>query len=65
MSEYIYATNGNPVANENGEISLARNEIVRCGDCASYQPDMYKHFTCEHLNVWAMPDDFCAWGERR
>lgn len=65
MSEYIYATNGNPVANENGEISLARNEIVRCKDCESYQPGMYEHFTCEYLHQWAKPDDFCAWGERR
>jgi hypothetical protein len=66
MSEYIYQSRGEPLANEYGEIHLARaGEIVRCRDCKSYQPGMYKHFTCEVLQRWAKPDDFCAWGERK
>ena len=40
-------------------------EIVRCRDCKFYLPDMYKHFTCEYLQLWVMPDDFCAWAERK
>ena len=38
--------------------------VVRCRDCESYQPGMYKHFTCEYLHKWAKPDGFCAWGEK-
>lgn len=34
MSEYIYRSNGEPLANERGEILLARaGEVVRCRDC--------------------------------
>lgn len=33
MSEYVYATNGTPVSDTNGEISLPRERIVRCRDC--------------------------------
>lgn len=34
MSEYIYRSDGEPLANERGEISLAlAGEIVRCRDC--------------------------------
>lgn len=66
MSEYIYQSHGEPLVNELGEIYLARaGEIVRCKDCESYQPSMYEHFTCEYLHRRAMPDDFCAWAERK
>ena len=34
MTEYIYRSNGEPLANERGEISLAlAGEVVRCRDC--------------------------------
>ena len=34
MSEYIYASNGEPLRNERGELYLARaGEITRCRDC--------------------------------
>lgn len=39
MSEYIYATNGEPLANSTGDISLARTEIVRCRDCKHFTPE--------------------------
>lgn len=42
MSEYIYATNGKPVANVDGSISLAREEVVRCSDC-KYADISYEH----------------------
>lgn len=42
-----------------------REEIVRCRDCESYQPEMYKHFTCEYLHCLTNPDDFCAWATRK
>lgn len=42
-----------------------REEIVRCRDCEYYEPNDYIHFTCEYLQCWAKPDDYCAWGERR
>lgn len=45
--------------------ALGWEEVVRCRDCESYQPDMYEHFTCEYLHQWAKPDDFCCWGERK
>ena len=78
MSEYVYATNGEPVANVDGSISLAREEVVRCRDC--------KHATisttgaCKYCEMFVLPDTdgygadaqvnlpldfFCAWGEKR
>ena len=38
--------------------------IVRCRDCINYEPNDYIHFTCEYLQCWAKPDDYCVWGER-
>lgn len=68
MSEYIYRSNGEPLANERGEISLAlEGEIVRCRDCRYY--DTENRFRdmrfCQNLAHYAEPDGFCAWGERR
>lgn len=65
MSEYIYRSNGEPLTNERGEISLAlAGEIVRCRDC---------RFSLAHGNGCgrnqdiydAEPDGFCAWAVRR
>ena len=36
MSEYIYASLGEPLAHIDGEITLARKEIVRCKSCKHY-----------------------------
>lgn len=67
MSEYVYATNGEPVANIDGSISLAREEVVRCRDCK------YR-YGCLHLvdngdddmrRCVASPDGFCSWGKPR
>lgn len=78
MSEYIYATNGELVANIDGEISLAREEVVRCFDCkhhelqnVSYSDKPLSVCTAEwcegseHDNPLVESNGFCAWGERR
>jgi hypothetical protein len=78
MSEYIYSSRGEVLANQHGEISLPRREIVRCRDC--------KHATLSSLGFskycekFVLPDEdgfgpdpqvnlpldfFCAYGERR
>ena len=71
MSEYIYASLGEPLAHIDGEITLARKEIVRCRDCDyydhwdAYGPYREKH-VCGHWDYLEInPDGFCAWGERR
>lgn len=71
MSEYIYASDGEPLTNASGEIVLARHEIVRCKDC-----DYYDHWealgsyrekhACGYWDYLEIElDGFCAWGERR
>lgn len=74
MSEYIYRSNGEPLANDRGEISLAlAGEIVRCRDCRRYnnQEPGGEIGTCnlglEDLDLLSIvePDGFCAWGERQ
>ena len=71
MSEYIYHSNGEPLANEHGEISLAlAGAIVRCRDCKHFcQGNNDFPHTCD---IWRAkedariePDGFCAWAERR
>lgn len=65
MSEYIYATNGELVANIDGEISLAREEIVRCRDCkwlSVYEGDSYCE--CDYMKHVKL-DGFCSGGERK
>ena len=78
MSEYIYGSIGDPLANVLGEIYLPRAEVVRCRDC--------KHATistmgvCKYCEMFVLPDTdgygadaqvnlpldfFCAWGEKR
>lgn len=71
MSEYIYRSNGEPLANELGEISLAlEGEIVRCRDCRWYREEwirklMRDRVYCDWLDgAHVEPDGFCAWGER-
>lgn len=73
MSEYIYRSHGEPLANERGEIHLARaGEIVRCRDCVyicnhEYANGLEFH-TCSYFDsahIEVEPDGFCAWGERR
>lgn len=74
MEEYIYATDGKPIANENGRIMLAREKIIRCGECARFIPQGTYNFNgiinkdlCHIIRgflVQINPDGFCAWGER-
>ena len=69
MTEYIYASAGELLANESGEVFLARAKVVRCRDCKRYRPKEGQMFSCrfEHkgFTQWrsAEPDGFCAWGE--
>lgn len=67
MSEYVYATIGDPVANALGEIFLPRCEIVRCRDCmyktrSEAWPDA---LDCKRTGLPTDDDLYCAWGERR
>ena len=75
MSEYIYTSQGEPLANERGEISLAREEIVRCRDCEyarHYHPfcmgerSPIEEWYCQwHSNAEGAseiePNGYCAW----
>lgn len=71
MSEYIYATNGELVANIDGDISLAREEVVRCRDCIYYAQDSDPidpgwPMMCERTgDDMVEPYGFCSWGERK
>ena len=77
MSEHIYRSNGEPLTNERGEISLAlAGEIVRCRDCKHFTPKGTHKFEngkvnadyCTYVRGWMLqitPDGFCKWGERK
>ena len=78
MSEYVYATNGEPVANIDGSISLAREEIVRCRDCVHWRTwdcssiygnhERDRHACFRFVDGWRMETDstdFCSFGERK
>lgn len=76
MSEYIYFSYSEVLANEDGDISLPREEIVRCHDCKYSTGDgtCCWHFAYDELdgyNEWITqpadvePTGFCKWGERR
>ena len=71
MSEYMYRSDGGPLANERGEISLAlAGEIVRCRDCKFYDTDWESEahpgrWWCDESWHYREPDGFCKWGERR
>lgn len=73
MSEYIYASNGEPLANECGEISLARvGEVVRCRDCKFCNYDAFAYWCCREryreFKVDSLDGErmgFCAWGIKK
>lgn len=72
MSEYIYGSIGDPLANALCEIYLPRAEIVRCRDCVYICNREYANglefYTCSYFDseyAEVEPDGFCAWGERR
>ena len=76
MSEYIYGSIGDPLANVLGEIYLPRAEVVRCRDCKHFTPKGTHKFEngkvnedyCDYVRGYMLqitPDGFCAWGERR
>lgn len=75
MSEYIYESDGEPLANARGEVALARHKIVRCKDCTYSHKDgtLCMIFTSwepiaggdEYAEIPAVvePYGFCKWGE--
>lgn len=69
MSEYIYASSGEPLANSDGKISLARKEIVRCRDCKEFYFGDSEYAPVDWCDYWdayvESSDGFCAWGERK
>ena len=72
MSEYIYGSIGDPLANVLGEIYLPRVEVVRCRDCKHYDPHPTDGGVCflpdgdGDFARWEVePDGYCAWAERR
>ena len=69
MSEYIYGSIGDPLANVLGEIYLPRVEVVRCRDCKEFAFGDVEYATVDWCDYWGAyvesPDGFCAWGERR
>jgi len=65
MSEYIYATQGKPVQDENGLISLARERIVRCGDCKRWESGDCDWNPYHDDPVDDQPDGFCSWACRK
>ena len=69
MNEYVYCSDGTPLASAGGEISLPRERVVRCMDCKHYHAEING---CDEFgDIWhdeyanVEPDGFCAWGERR
>lgn len=70
MSEYIYTSSGEPLANSNGEVSLAREELVRCKDCEYHEHWEYKSkpdrdICFIHYCIDVSLDDFCSCAERK
>lgn len=66
MSEYVYMTNGKPLMNESGELSLARAQIVRCKNCR-WIPDQSDRESGDyyHCNMWNADvgaNGFCSYG---
>lgn len=57
MSEHIYWQDDSGL--------YKREEIVRCRDCANYQPGYYKHFECIEHQISVNEDDFCSFGVMR
>lgn len=78
MSEYVYCSDGAPLANEDGEISLPRERIIRCADCEYYHDGKntdgkrYVEPYCLAIGELAYgaifgvdEHDFCSWAERK
>lgn len=78
VSEYVYCSHGEPLANDSGEIALARKEIVRCRDCRHMHTvrnwlgmdvdECWLHADRESGALGKArtePDGFCAWAERK
>lgn len=66
MSEYVYQSRGEPLANERGEIYLAHTgEIIRCADCAYRDPEreLYGKGWCRTNVRYVRDKDYCAWAE--
>ena len=79
MSEYVYYSKGRPMRDAGGEISLPREEIVRCKDCKlsrifdgkRYPGKKYKGLMyCINWGdgmqgEWTKPDGYCHRAKRK
>lgn len=77
MSEYVYYSDGTPLASAGGEISLPRKRIVRCRDCKHFRIEPWDEVLAAQYGAPPMicertgdmddvePDGFCSWAERR
>lgn len=67
--DYVYHSKGRPMMDAAGDISLPREEIVRCHDCAwSFHSDQFGGFTrryCKWFRCDVYNDGFCFWGDRK
>lgn len=69
MSEYVYATNGTPVSDTDGEVSLPREQIIRCRDCKHLRRDD-PWWECHRAGFYvgavdgSEPGGFCKWGRK-
>lgn len=67
MSEYIYASRGTPMQDISGEISLPREQIVRCMDCKWFTNSSHYGAYCTNFGapLYDDYDGFCAWACRK
>lgn len=71
MSEYVIELNEFPTITVDGwnvrcdDLMIQREKIVRCRDCAHYQPGYCKHFECMEHQISVNEDDFCSFGVER
>ena len=70
MNEYVYCSDGTPLASAGGEISLPRERVVRCGDCKHYNEISGTYGLCQSYQwsdyaIEVYPIDYCSYGERR
>ena len=64
MSEYIYASDGELLANIDGDISIAREKVIRCLDCKYFRIGL-NYDVCAFTGKYTRHDCFCSWAKRK
>lgn len=64
FQEAIYGVRFFDEKREEGRVER-RESIVRCRDCKEYNTVLYQHITCELLERYVKPNDFCSWGIKK